>query len=91
MAKEWDIVLMDIQMPVLDGLEASKRTREFEARHPHRKRVPIIAYTSCSPDEIAASAKLAGMDDILAKPAKPWALASVISRWTGAPTSPVDC
>lgn len=79
---EWDIVLMDIQMPVLDGLEASRRIREFEGNNPGRKRVPIVAYTACRPSSIAALAASAGIDDILHKPAEPLTLAEMIFKWT---------
>jgi CheY-like chemotaxis protein len=64
---EWDLVLMDIQMPVMDGPTASRRIRELE-RQIGRRRTPIIALTanvmSHQVDDYAA----AGMDAWVGKP-----------------------
>lgn len=66
--KPYDLALMDIQMPQLDGLAATRRIRAFEAAHPERSRLPIIALTANSfADEISAC-RDAGMDDHLLKP-----------------------
>ncbi len=65
--KEYDIVLMDCQMPVLDGYDATKKIREFE-KADKRKRIPIIALTAnamIGDDDVCIKA---GMDDYLTKP-----------------------
>jgi signal transduction histidine kinase/ActR/RegA family two-component response regulator len=61
----WDLVLMDIQMPVMGGLEAATRMRVMEAAG---KRVPIIAISANVLDVDREAARAAGMDDHLSKP-----------------------
>lgn len=62
-----DLVLMDCQMPVLDGLETTRRVRADEATR-HRPRVPIIALTAGAFEEDRQQCFAAGMDDFLSKP-----------------------
>jgi CheY-like chemotaxis protein len=62
------IVLMDLEMPEMDGLTCCKRIREMEASGELTKHVPIIAVTANIRDEQIATAKESGMDDILGKP-----------------------
>lgn len=63
----FDVVLMDLQMPVMDGLEATRRIRAREQAD-HRARVPIIAMTARAMVEDRDRCTAAGMDDFLAKP-----------------------
>ncbi len=65
--KRADIILMDIRMPVLDGIEATKRIREREADS-RQDRIPIIALTAQATTEFEATCKEAGMDGYLTKP-----------------------
>jgi len=60
--KEYDVVLMDCQMPVMDGFEASRRIRESGSD------VPIIAFTASVMKEERVKCKESGMDDIVLKP-----------------------
>jgi len=62
-----DVVLMDIQMPVMDGLTAAKMRREFESKH-GLNRVPIIALTASVLPQDRLSAEQAGMDGFANKP-----------------------
>ncbi|MBU0945785.1 MAG: response regulator [Proteobacteria bacterium] len=62
-----DIILMDICMPILDGLEATKIIREKEANG-NLPRVPIIALTAQATTDLKAKCKAAGMDDYVTKP-----------------------
>ncbi|MFK7894482.1 MAG: response regulator [Myxococcota bacterium] len=63
----FDLVFMDIQMPRMDGLEATRRIRAAEARQ-ERKPVPIVALTAHSHPQDRAAAHQAGMNDLIAKP-----------------------
>jgi CheY-like chemotaxis protein len=71
----YDLVLMDCQMPVLDGYAA---TREIRARENGGARIPIVALTANAMKKDELECRQAGMDDHLAKPstAKPWPLPS---------------
>jgi signal transduction histidine kinase/CheY-like chemotaxis protein len=75
-----DLVLMDIQMPVMDGYAATQRMREREARL-RLARVPIIALTANAFEEDAAQSLAAGMDAHLAKPYAREQLRDLLQRW----------
>jgi CheY-like chemotaxis protein len=75
-----DLVLMDIQMPVMDGYAAAQHTRERELRL-RLPRIPILALTANAFDEDAAQARAAGMDGHLAKPYSRAQLAELLRRW----------
>jgi signal transduction histidine kinase len=78
-----DLVLMDCQMPTMDGQTA---TREIRAQE-HTlglPRVPIIAITATSTDEDRRACADAGMDDLLAKPFNRQELMQVLAQWGGA-------
>jgi signal transduction histidine kinase/DNA-binding response OmpR family regulator len=73
----WDLLLMDIQMPVMDGLEAARTIRAAEVAE-GRRRTPIIAVTAnATPREVAAYAE-AGMDGCVPKPVNPALLMQTI-------------
>ena len=78
--RSFDLVLMDIQMPVLDGYAATERVREREARL-RLPRVPIVALTANAFDEDAARSLNAGMDAHLAKPYSREQLRALLARW----------
>ena len=63
----FDLILMDLQMPVLDGLGATAQIRRFEHEHVS-PRVPVVAYTSCALDSDAAFMRNLGLDAVLEKP-----------------------
>ncbi|HZF80590.1 MAG TPA: ATP-binding protein [Rubrivivax sp.] len=75
-----DLVLMDIQMPVLDGYAATRQARERESRL-RLPRVPIVALTANAFDEDAAQSMAAGMDAHLAKPYSRKQLRELLQRW----------
>jgi signal transduction histidine kinase/CheY-like chemotaxis protein len=75
-----DLVLMDIQMPVLDGYAATRQLRERESRL-RLPRVPIVALTANAFDEDAAQSMAAGMDAHLAKPYSRKQLRELLQRW----------
>jgi CheY-like chemotaxis protein len=65
---KFDIILMDIMMPVMDGLEASVKIREVEEINNTEKRTPIIALTANTMDNDRDKCISYGMDDFMAKP-----------------------
>ena len=73
----YDVVLMDVQMPEMDGLEASRRISE---RWPAESRPRIIAMTANAMIEDREACFAAGMDDYLAKPVRPEELANALTR-----------
>ena len=73
----YDVVLMDVQMPELDGLDASRRICE---RWPAEVRPRIVAMTANAMPEDREACFAAGMDDYLAKPIRPNELAEALSR-----------
>ncbi len=77
----YDIVLMDCQMPVMDGYASSRAIREWEEAHPEVKRIPIIALTANALVGDAEACLAAGMDHHLAKPYSRKQLASAMARW----------
>jgi PAS domain S-box-containing protein len=77
-----DLVLMDVQMPVMDGIKATEVIRQWEqeASRPHLK---IIALTAGAFDEDRQHCIAAGMDDFLTKPVNLNDLASMLEKWLG--------
>ncbi|MBU2538942.1 MAG: response regulator, partial [Proteobacteria bacterium] len=83
--KQYDLVLMDCQMPVLDGYQATKafRSREIQGE----KRLPIIAMTANALEGDRQKCLDAGMDDYLAKPVKKELLRALLEKWLPASAS----
>jgi CheY-like chemotaxis protein len=76
----FDAVLMDCQMPVMDGFTATAKLREREAAAAH-PRLPIIALTAGAFEDDRKACLAAGMDDYLAKPIKLDDLITTLGRW----------
>ena len=75
-ADKYDLVLMDMQMPVMDGLEATRRIRERFGLG-----LPVIAMSASAMAGDREDCRQAGMDDFVSKPVVPRELASVLTKW----------
>ena len=73
--KAYDILFLDLQMPIMDGLEAAKIIRELDAE------IPMVAITAAVLDENRKDSKNAGMNDFVGKPFRQEELYDIIQRW----------
>ncbi|MEQ1651243.1 MAG: response regulator, partial [Hyphomicrobium sp.] len=79
----FDLILMDCQMPVLDGLSATAKIREMEVEF-GRARTPIVAVTANAYEDDRRACIDAGMDGYLSKPFSPEQLSDIILKWVPA-------
>jgi CheY-like chemotaxis protein len=77
LAQHYDLVLMDVQMPVLNGLDAAREIR----RQAGLERLPIVAMTANAFNEDREECLAAGMNDHVGKPVAPEALYAIILKW----------
>ncbi len=81
--KRFDLVLMDCQMPKMDGIAACRAFRELEReRGTDGRRTPVIALTAYARSEERERCLEAGMDDFITKPVAREILPSIIYKWT---------
>lgn len=81
-AQPFDAVLMDCQMPGMDGLETTRRLRS------QGRRVPVIALTANATEEDRRACMTAGMDDFLSKPFRAEVLRDTLTRWLSPKPAP---
>ena len=86
-AGKGDAVLMDVRMPEMSGVDATRAIRQWEAGRPGQPRIPIIAMTAQAMDGDRERCLEAGMDDYVAKPIRRRALFEVLSRHLPLPPS----
>lgn len=79
---DYDLVLMDCQMPEMDGFEATAAIRKLELAE-NRPRIPVVALTANAMKEDELNCYSAGMDDYVSKPIKRERLAEVLEKWIG--------
>ncbi|WP_230470390.1 response regulator [Lujinxingia vulgaris] len=79
--QRYDLILMDIQMPRVDGFEATRQIRALEAELSTERSVPIVALTAHAMKGDRERMLREGMDDYLAKPLQPEELMRVIEKW----------
>ena len=84
-AEDFDLVLMDCQMPVMDGFAATAEIRRHEQHCGHARVLPIIAITANALQGDREACLAAGMDDYLSKPFTQQDLGHTIARWITLP------
>ena len=67
---QFDLVLMDVRMPEMDGHEATRRLRAWEAAQPAPRHIQVVALTACSAPSDQVQARASGMDGYLTKPVR---------------------
>jgi len=77
----YDLIFMDINMPVMDGFQATLLIRSFEKENKSVKKIPILALTANVLDEFKHKCIEAGMDDFLSKPIKRELVFKAIIQW----------
>jgi PAS domain S-box-containing protein len=78
--QSYDLVLMDVQMPVMDGYEATRRIRDPNSKVLNRN-IPIIATTAHAMQGDAEKCLSVGMSDYISKPIDPKKLATIVEKW----------
>ena len=84
---DYDLIFMDIQMPVMDGIEATKRIRDLEKGNGSARRIPILALTAHAVKEYIDACLQAGMDDYLIKPVFRQDLLGKVDCWIDSGTA----
>jgi two-component system sensor histidine kinase/response regulator len=79
--RPYDLVLMDVRMPEMDGFAATAAIRQQERAAGHGRHLPIVALTAYALAGDAEKSLTAGMDDHLSKPVTGERLAAMVKRW----------
>ncbi len=91
--KPYDLIFMDVMMPEMDGLEATRAIREFQkagGKANFNSRIVIVAMTAQAMQGDREKCIAAGMDDYLAKPIRPKDVRALIERWSSELSSPAS-
>ena len=87
--EDFDLILMDIQMPVMDGYKATEAIRTLQQATGHR--TPIVALTANAMERDVELCLASGMDDHVSKPIRTEDLASVVRKWGQVGQTPTSC
>jgi len=79
MSRKFDLILMDIQMPIMNGIECTIKIREFERESNVSSPIPIIAVTAFAMESDRRNCFNAGMNDFIAKPYRAENLVEIMS------------
>lgn len=82
LASSYDIILMDIQMPIMNGIESTKKIREFERKSNVESLIPIIAVTTFTSESDKQNCSEAEMNEVLGKPYGTESLIAIINKYT---------
>jgi signal transduction histidine kinase/chemotaxis response regulator CheB len=86
-AQPCDLILMDCQMPVMDGFEATAEVRRLECLRGQGRPLPVVALTANALEGDRERCLAAGMSDYLAKPFTARSLADILARWVSGPAA----
>ena len=94
--KQYNLILMDLQMPVMDGLQATVKIRSHESKLASQKageryplpHIPIVAITAHTVQEYLGKCEEAGMDDYVTKPIRKKELIALVEKWTSRSDDP---
>jgi len=78
--EDFDLIFMDVQMPEMDGLEATRKIRNPQSKIPNRD-IPIVAMTAHAMKGDREMCLEAGMDDYITKPIKREIVFEILERW----------
>ena len=79
--KNYDLIFMDVQMPEMDGITATRKIRAMRIAEHADTKLPIVAMTANIMDKDKEDCLKAGMDDYLSKPITPGTLSNVLNKW----------
>jgi CheY-like chemotaxis protein len=79
----YDLIFMDINMPIMDGFQATRLIRSFEEKNMGLPKIPILALTANVLEDFKVKCNEAGMDGFLTKPIKRDLVFQAIQQWAG--------
>lgn len=78
---KYNLILMDIQMPIMNGIECTRKIREFEQKSKNKSSIPIVAITTFAMENDKRNCIEAGMNDFITKPFKTPDMIKIISKF----------
>lgn len=79
----YDLILMDIGLPQINGVDVAKQIRSREMTDQKNSQTPIIGLTAYGEEEMKAKCLAAGMDEVAVKPISQAVISDIVVRWTG--------